>query len=116
MITNSQFSVITVFHQELIPTSLLFSMAKAGSGVPFNSFHETVILLSVFELLKEAGIHTADHGEDDKQNEEHQEGKQEQVSRSGFPHHQLAASFVQCNIFISQGNPPLNFKVIRNSE
>lgn len=57
IITPAAFVALTVFHQELIPTSLLFSMAKAGSGVPFNSFHETVILLSVFELLKEAGIH-----------------------------------------------------------
>ena len=57
IITPAAFVALTVFHQELIPTSLLFSMAKAGSGVPFNSFHETVLLLSVFELLKEAGIH-----------------------------------------------------------
>ena len=57
IITPAAFVALTVFHQELIPTSLLFSMAKAGSGVPFNSFHETVILLSVFELLKEAGMH-----------------------------------------------------------
>lgn len=57
IITPAAFVALTVFHQELIPTSLLFSMAKAGSGVPFNSFHETVILLAVFELLKEAGIH-----------------------------------------------------------
>lgn len=57
MITPSAFVGLTVFHQELIPTSLLFTMAQSGAGVPFNSYYEIIILLSVFELLKEAGIH-----------------------------------------------------------
>lgn len=50
---------LTSFHQEIIPTSLLFNMAAASEGVPFSSFAEVMILLLVFELLKEAGIHMA---------------------------------------------------------
>lgn len=45
------------FHQELIPTRLLFNMASAREGVPFNAFAEIAAFLLVFELLKEAGIH-----------------------------------------------------------
>lgn len=48
---------LTSFHQELIPTSLLFSIAAASEGVPFGSFTEVMLFLLVFELLKEAGIH-----------------------------------------------------------
>lgn len=48
---------LTTYHQELIPTALLFNMAASKEGVPFSSFSEIALLLLVFELLKEAGIH-----------------------------------------------------------
>ncbi len=48
---------LTSYHQELIPTSLLFNMAASSEGVPFSSFSEIALFLLVFELLKEAGIH-----------------------------------------------------------
>lgn len=48
---------LTSFHQELIPTSLLFNMAASSEGVPFSSFSEIAIFLFVFEMLKEAGLH-----------------------------------------------------------
>ncbi len=48
---------LTSFHQELIPSSLLFNMAAASEGVPFTSFAEIAIFLFVFEMLKEAGVH-----------------------------------------------------------
>lgn len=48
---------LTSFHQELIPTSLLFTIAASSEGVPFGSFAEVSLFLLVFELLKEAGIH-----------------------------------------------------------
>lgn len=48
---------MTSYHQELIPTSLLFNMAASSEGVPFTSFSEIALFLLVFELLKEAGIH-----------------------------------------------------------
>ena len=47
---------MTVFHQELIPTTLLFTIAAASENTPFNSVTETAIMLLTFEVLKEAGI------------------------------------------------------------
>lgn len=47
---------LTTFHQELIPTDLLFTMAAAGEGVPFPAVLEVGIMMFSFEILKEAGI------------------------------------------------------------
>lgn len=46
---------ITTFHQELIPTALLVSFIKARSGVPYSSMFECFLMLSVYEILREAG-------------------------------------------------------------
>jgi len=46
----------TTFHQELIPTSLLFTMATAREGVPFPAIVESLIMMITFEILREAGI------------------------------------------------------------
>ncbi len=47
---------LTVFHQELIPTTLLFTIANAREGTPFPGFMEALIMVFAFELLREAGI------------------------------------------------------------
>ena len=47
---------MTLFHQELIPTTLLFTIAASSEGIPFNSVVETSLMLLTFEILKEAGI------------------------------------------------------------
>ena len=47
---------LTTFHQELIPTQLLYTMAAAESGTPFASFIEALMMTVVFEILKEAGV------------------------------------------------------------
>lgn len=47
---------ITTFHHELIPTSLLIAMAKAREGVPFPAFVECLLMIVVFEIIREAGI------------------------------------------------------------
>lgn len=47
---------LTTFHQELIPTTLLFTIAAASADVPFSSVFETAIMLISFEVLREAGI------------------------------------------------------------
>lgn len=47
---------LTSFHQELIPTQLLFTIAASTENTPFNSFVETTIMLIIFETIKEAGI------------------------------------------------------------
>ena len=46
----------TTYHQELIPTSLLFTMAAASEGVPFPAALETMIMLITYEILREAGV------------------------------------------------------------
>ena len=44
------------FHQEMIPTELLVSMARQREGVPLPSFLEAIFMIFFFELLKEAGL------------------------------------------------------------
>jgi spore germination protein KA len=50
------FIALTAFHQELIPTTLLFTIANAREGTPFPVFLETFIMVVTFETLREAGI------------------------------------------------------------
>lgn len=47
---------IVSFHHELIPTTLLFTIAKAREGTPFPTFIESLIMIFSFELLREAGV------------------------------------------------------------
>lgn len=47
---------ILTFHQEMIPSPLLFSLSAAREGIPFPTIVETLGLLFVFEILREAGI------------------------------------------------------------
>ncbi|EIT86332.1 GerA spore germination protein [Fictibacillus macauensis ZFHKF-1] len=47
---------VTTFHQELVPTQLLVSLAAQREGVPFPAFIETLIMEVIFEILREAGI------------------------------------------------------------
>lgn len=47
---------LATFHQELIPTTLLISMAAATEGTPLPTVLEAVGLGLVFEILREAGI------------------------------------------------------------
>jgi spore germination protein KA len=47
---------LTTFHQELIPTTLLFTMAAGVSGVPFPALVEALIMVITFDILREAGI------------------------------------------------------------
>jgi spore germination protein KA len=47
---------LTTFHQELIPTQLLFTMTAGLSGVPFPAMVEALIMVVTFDILKEAGI------------------------------------------------------------
>ena len=49
---------LTVFHKRLLPTPLLLSVAAAREGVPFSSAVECLMLIIVFEILKEAGVRT----------------------------------------------------------
>ncbi len=44
------------FHQELIPTPLLLTISASKEGIPFPGVVEALIMVLVFELLREAGI------------------------------------------------------------
>lgn len=50
------FIALTTFHQELIPTTLLFTISAAREGTPFPAFLEAFILILSFEILLEAGV------------------------------------------------------------
>jgi spore germination protein KA len=44
------------FHQEMIPTQLLITLAGQREGVPFPSLLEALIMIFFFEIMKEAGL------------------------------------------------------------
>lgn len=52
----SIYVVISTFHQELIPTTLLFTMAAGREGVPFPAVMESGLMIITFEILREAGV------------------------------------------------------------
>lgn len=47
---------LTMYHQELIPSQLLFTMAADHSGIAFPSIVEAGIMLVIFDILREAGV------------------------------------------------------------
>jgi spore germination protein KA len=47
---------LTTFHQEMLPTQLLISLAAQREGVPFPAFVEGLIMEATYEILREAGI------------------------------------------------------------
>jgi spore germination protein KA len=47
---------LTTFHQELIPITLLYTIADAREGTPFPAFFEALVLIFAFELMREAGV------------------------------------------------------------
>lgn len=47
---------ITTFHQEMIPTQLLLTVAATREGIPFPSVVEALMMELMFEALREAGV------------------------------------------------------------
>lgn len=47
---------ITLFHQEIIPTYLLYSISAARENVPFPSLVELLLMDLSFEMIREAGL------------------------------------------------------------
>ena len=47
---------VTNFHQELIPTELLFSIITSRENVPFPMIFEVLLMEISFELIREAGL------------------------------------------------------------
>lgn len=47
---------ITMFHQEIIPTYLLYSISASRENVPFPSLIELLLMDLSFEMIREAGL------------------------------------------------------------
>ncbi|GAW92418.1 spore germination protein [Calderihabitans maritimus] len=56
LLLPSAYVAITTFHQEMLPRTLLISIAAQREGVPFPAFVEALIMELTFEMLREAGI------------------------------------------------------------
>ena len=52
----SLYVAILTFHQEMIPTTLLTTIATSREAVPFPAFVEALMMEVTFEALREAGI------------------------------------------------------------
>ena len=47
---------VTSFHFRLLPTAFALSIAESRTGVPFSPTAECIILILIFEILKQAGL------------------------------------------------------------
>ncbi len=56
MLLPSLYIAITTFHQEMLPTPLLISIAAQREGVPFPALFEALLMEITFEILREAGV------------------------------------------------------------
>lgn len=56
MLLPSLYIAITTFHQQMLPTTLLISLAAQREGVPFPAFVEALAMEITFEVLREAGV------------------------------------------------------------
>ncbi|MFC4104081.1 spore germination protein [Paenibacillus xanthanilyticus] len=55
LVVPSLYVAITSYHQELIPTILLTSIAAQREGIPFPAVVEILLMEAAFEILREAG-------------------------------------------------------------
>ncbi|MFD1736482.1 spore germination protein [Bacillus salitolerans] len=56
LLVPSAYIAVTTFHQEMLPTTLLISLAAQREGVPFPAFVEALLMEITFEIIREAGI------------------------------------------------------------
>ncbi|MCR2804941.1 spore germination protein [Paenibacillus soyae] len=56
MVFPAFYIAITTFHQEMLPTTLLISLAAQREGVPFPGLVEALLMETTFEVLREAGL------------------------------------------------------------
>ncbi|MFC0214953.1 spore germination protein [Paenibacillus chartarius] len=56
LLLPSIYIAILTFHQEMIPTTLLLSIAKSREEIPFPALVEALLMEIAFEGLREAGI------------------------------------------------------------
>jgi spore germination protein KA len=50
------YTAIITFHQEMLPTPLILSISAAREGVPLPTIAEMILILLVFEILREASV------------------------------------------------------------
>lgn len=53
--TPAIYIALVTFHQEMLPISLMMSISASRQGVPFPTVLESVLMLLVFEMLRESG-------------------------------------------------------------
>ena len=56
LLLPSLYVAIVTYHQEMIPTPLLITLADTRAGVPFPAFVEAILMEITFEILREAGV------------------------------------------------------------
>lgn len=56
VMSPATYVMLSTFHQELIPTTLLFTIASGREGVPFPAIMEAGLMIITFEILREAGV------------------------------------------------------------
>lgn len=56
LFSPSLYVAITTYHQEMLPTQLLISLAAQREGIPFPAFIEAIMMEVAFEVLREAGL------------------------------------------------------------
>lgn len=56
LLIPATYVAVTTFHQEMIPTTLLTSLAAQREAVPFPAAIEALLMELAFEILREAGV------------------------------------------------------------
>ncbi|RYG72480.1 spore germination protein [Lentibacillus lipolyticus] len=56
LLLPSLYVAVLTYHQEMLPTSLLISMAAAREQIPFPALVEVLMMEITFEALREAGV------------------------------------------------------------
>lgn len=56
ILAPATYVALTIFHQELIPTQLLISIAAGHESVPFPAVLEAGLMSLTFDILREAGV------------------------------------------------------------
>ncbi len=56
ILAPAAYVALTTYHQELLPTPLLITMAASREGTPFPAMIEALAMGVVFEILREAGV------------------------------------------------------------
>ncbi|BFH63144.1 spore germination protein [Paenibacillus azoreducens] len=56
LLAPSMYIALSTFHQEMLPTNLIISIAAQREGVPFPAFIEAMLMEVTYEILREAGV------------------------------------------------------------